>query len=241
MVCRPGRWLTIVWVVVLDCRLQPDRGKLAIIGTVLCRHHPFDQIPSQLLTQRLVSLWTSSTMEQGEGVRNRRLYLCPETTSRPVQDLIRECPRCGGFVFYCCACNNQSLYDLRNEPTPISCHHFRIIFTDGACKNNGKLTAKSGIRIAYSSNTAGQLSIAITDMLDNFAVRSNQRAELLAAIIGLRTLSSTFTRKNKKEQRSWIVAPDSAYVVKGITKWLRTWRVCIFQQSARSRERESCD
>ncbi|EMD65999.1 hypothetical protein COCSADRAFT_355457 [Bipolaris sorokiniana ND90Pr] len=152
------------------------------------------------------------------------LYLCPETTSWPVQDLVRVCPRCGGFVLYFCACNNQSLHDLRNDPKPMPCHHSRILFTNSACRNNGKPTAKSGIGIAYSSNTTGQLSIAITDMVDDFAVRSNQRVKLLAAIVGLKALSSTFTTKNKKEQRSRIVASDSAYVVKGITKWLRMWK-----------------
>ena len=61
----------------------------------------------------------------------------------------------------------------------------------------------------------------MTDAVDPDAVRTNQRAELLAAIEGLKKLE-----ENRFEPvHTCIVITDSAYVVKGITEWFPTWRV----------------
>jgi ribonuclease HI len=73
----------------------------------------------------------------------------------------------------------------------------------------------------------------ITDSADNFALRSNQRAELYAAKLGLEFLAEAdrinteeLPDKHKGESHAWIIATDSEYVVKGMTEWLPTWRVC---------------
>jgi ribonuclease HI len=72
----------------------------------------------------------------------------------------------------------------------------------------------------------------ITDSTDNFALRSNQRAELHAAKLGLeffaeadRINTEELSDMPKGESKAWIIATDSEYVVKGMTEWLPTWRV----------------
>jgi len=74
----------------------------------------------------------------------------------------------------------------------------------------------------------------VTDAVDPAAPRTNQRAELLAAIEGLKKLEedrfeeehhTSTTRVHPKEKhREYIVVTDSEYVVKGITEWFPTWR-----------------
>jgi ribonuclease HI len=73
----------------------------------------------------------------------------------------------------------------------------------------------------------------ITDLEDNFPLRSNQRAELYAAKLGLEFLAEADVANTKEptgnpkgESKAWIIATDPEYVVKGITEWLPTWKVC---------------
>lgn len=145
---------------------------------------------------------------------------------------LKNVPNAINFVLYCCSCaNHQSkLPPSRRRFKP--CYHFRIVFTDGACIYNGRPGAKTGAGVALGSTDAAQLSISITDLEDTCPVRSNQRAELYAAIAGLRYLadwdrlnSKESSRRLKREPKAWIIATDSEYAVKGITEWLPTWRV----------------
>jgi ribonuclease HI len=165
-------------------------------------------------------------------IYDRRLILCPTTADRSIPELVRECPECNNFLLYCCHCNNRFLDLPRSRRPARPCHHFRIIFTDGACINNGRPEAKAGVGVAYGKNDGSQLSMPITDSEDNFALRSNQRAELYAAKLGLEFLAearriNTKEPPDKPEDKcdAWIIATDSEYVVKGMTEWLPTWRV----------------
>ena len=167
-------------------------------------------------------------------IYNRKLTLCPTTESLSVDELVKECPECHQFVLFCCSCHQKKFrFPLSPQPsTP--CHHFRLIFTDGACMRNGQPEAKSGVGVAIGSTDASQLSIPITDSEDSFPVRSNQRAELYAARLGLLFLAGLdelytkkLSRQLKEEPKAWIIATDSEYVVKGLTEWLPTWRVCF--------------
>jgi ribonuclease HI len=172
-------------------------------------------------------------MDDVEGIiYDRKLSLCLATIDWSVPELLKECPECNDFLLYCCACNNVRPRSRRSRPPPRPCHHFRIIFTDGACTNNGRPGAKAGVGVAYGSGDDSQLSMPITDLEDDFPVRSNQRAELYAAKLGLEFLaeadesnSNEPTGKPKGEAKAWIIATDSEYVVKGMTEWLPTWRV----------------
>jgi len=119
------------------------------------------------------------------------------------------------------------------------CHHFPLYFIDGACANNGQKDAKAGVGIALGIREDDQLSIPVTDDVDSFPLRSNQRAELLAACLALSMIPNDpafkgepeFEKRHKRdfskasdEPRNAIIATDSQYVVKGITEWLPTWK-----------------
>lgn len=162
-------------------------------------------------------------------ISNRKLNLCASTADLPVDELIEECPECNFFVLYCCGCH----YERLSTPGPNKpCHHFRVVLTDGACLENGQPGAKAGAGITLGTTNATQYSIPITDVEDSFPVRSNQRAELYAAITGLHVLAEYHrldaeeaSSHSKDKSGNFIIAGDSEYVVRGMTEWLPTWRV----------------
>lgn len=185
-------------------------------------------------------------MGKGTGAKDRKLTFCPSLEDWSVPELVQECPDCNAFVLYCCACSNI-------EGRALPCHHYRIIFTDGACTNNGQPDAKAGAGVAYSTelDTSGHLVVPITDEEDDFPIRSNQRAELLAARLGVEYLAE-MKRLNTSEPSkvpdakardddptTWIVATDSEYVVKGITEWLPKWKVFLNPVVNKNKEAES--
>ena len=166
-------------------------------------------------------------------IKERAVHLCPTMAAWPIHECVVECPDCEDFLLWCCGCHNEQ-HDLpeSEKPTP-PCHHFRIVFTDGACTNNGSPGAKAGAGVAYGNHNGSQLSIPITDDEDNFPLRSNQRAELYAAKLGLTFLAEAAeintqetSSKPTDESADWIIATDSEYVVKGMTEWLPKWKVC---------------
>lgn len=170
----------------------------------------------------------------GPKIRHRKLTLCPSTADLTVDELTEECPECHQFVLFCCSCNRNYPSGSSERQPPIPCHHFRIVFTDGACLDNGGPNARAGVGMAVGSIEALQLSAPITDAMDPFPVRSNQRAELLAAKEGLRFLAvlaemieNKSHQRPKGEHRTWIIATDSDYVVRGMTEWLPAWKVRI--------------
>ncbi|KAH5365292.1 hypothetical protein HBI68_181080 [Parastagonospora nodorum] len=164
-------------------------------------------------------------------IKHRAFDLCPTMAAWPIHECVKECPDCEDFLLWCCGCNNK-YYDLPESQKPTRpCHHFRIVFTDGACTHNGNPRARAGAGVAYGNNDVSQLSIPITDDEDHFPLRSNQRAELYAARLGLAFLAEAAhintqeaSGKPKNKLADWIIATDSEYVVKGMTEWLPKWK-----------------
>jgi ribonuclease HI len=121
------------------------------------------------------------------------------------------------------------------DPKTKLCHHYQIVFTDGACSNNGQGYAEAGLGIAIGDGKYSW-SIAVDDTMDS-GPRTSQRAELLAAINGLKKLKELrlpcFKKSAARHRASpevdnrakFIVVTDSEYVVKGITEWFPAWRV----------------
>jgi len=122
------------------------------------------------------------------------------------------------------------------------CHHLQLVFTDGACSNNGQgYVARAGLGIVIGGDDFSW-SITVDDTLDS-APRTNQRAELLAAIQALKKLEQVHRscsdienhRKaaarraiaNEDYRATYIVVTDSEYVVKGITEWFPERQVCL--------------
>ena len=125
----------------------------------------------------------------------------------------------------------------RHQDQTRPCHHFRVVYTDGACANNGTSGAVSGIGIAFvtSEGEEGhQFSIPVDDNIDPGGKRTSQRAELLAALEGLKKIGDrdagffAYTSKTRPEGTDApeiVITTDSEYVVKGMTEWFPTWKV----------------
>lgn len=103
-----------------------------------------------------------------------------------------------------------------------------LIFTDGACLNNGQEDPKAGWAIHHGFSPAGKPQVdgrrleqrGPFDTLDQPArVETSNRAELRAVLGALRL------REWKIEGfKKLVLATDSSYVVDGATAWCRTWR-----------------
>ena len=175
-------------------------------------------------------------------IEQRKFTFCPTIAGYDLEHLITQCPVCTCFFAACCA-DGTFGGDLA-LPNKKPCHHFQLVFIDGACSNNGRDNARAGLGITIGDDKEYCWSIAVEDSVDPDGPRTNQRAELLAAIEGLKKLEGVnrilaiyeamekgdshhkAARRHTDEPRStYIVAADSEYVVKGITEWLPTWRV----------------
>jgi len=99
--------------------------------------------------------------------------------------------------------------------------------TDGACSGNGRKDARSGIGAYWSTRQGTNYSSPVTNEHDPDAPRTNQRAELLAAIYGIRKFARERSHKQAfgVNRNCWVLATDSKYVVDGITDWLPRWKV----------------
>ena len=172
----------------------------------------------------------------GEGVVGRKLVFCPRLEEFDTKELIVTCENCTGYLLYCCSHSSDS-----SKVSKKPCHHFRLIFTDGACKNNGADNATAGIGVAIGDHENYQLDLPVTSVMDPNQKRTSQRAELLAAIYGLRFFARSDTtsteaeatekakkwkkRNPEKPLSTWIITSDSEYLVKGMTEWLPAWKV----------------
>ena len=180
---------------------------------------------------------SSSGYEGVEGVIGRKLLFCERLQELETDKLIKTCQDCHHFFALCCPCEIK-YYDNEGH----TCHHYRLVFTDGACRQNGQVGATAGIGIALSRDRSeGQLAIPITLSLDGNRKRTSQRAELLAALAGLQYMvdcddlnepkreKKRARRANSEDEgKAWVIATDSEYVVKGMTEWLPTWKVSCY-------------
>lgn len=83
-----------------------------------------------------------------------------------------------------------------------------IIYTDGACSNNGKSTAKAGIGV-YSKD-----KLKISERI--VGKQTNQRAELYAILRAL-------TIVNISKYNRITIYTDSQYSIDCLTKWIKQW------------------
>ncbi|KAF4251697.1 hypothetical protein CNMCM8980_005566 [Aspergillus fumigatiaffinis] len=104
-----------------------------------------------------------------------------------------------------------------NRPTEF------LIFTDGACLNNGAGQPRGGCAFVFKPSTAnrpGHVSFQLEDKgpTGQSHKHTSNRAEL-RAVIG----ASRFRSWDGEGCRSLVFATDSEYVVEGATKWVRGW------------------
>jgi hypothetical protein len=144
----------------------------------------------------------------------QRYTPCAEFEGCTPDKLVDMCSGCGYFFPACCQCRKHGM----SSP----CHNAAVVYVDGACANNGFADARAGIGGALGGRVQDSWSMEITDDVDRYGKRTNQRAELLAAIHGLINLK---TAHRGTEVDVLLVATDSEYVVKGMTEWYATWKV----------------
>lgn len=142
--------------------------------------------------------------ENSEGIVDRKVVFCPKTQRFSMNELIDTCDQCKWFYLYCCGHTSD-----RN-----CCHHYRIVFTDGAYKMNGRPEATARIGLALGHVTDFQLAEPITNGMDPGHKRTSQRAELLAAIYGLRNVIANDghragSKAAKKKDNDWVDLPGS--------------------------------
>ncbi|KAK7048798.1 ribonuclease H-like protein [Favolaschia claudopus] len=155
-------------------------------------------------------------------VSPRLFRFCPKFDADPVAARVDRCHNCDRFFGRCCHHADEL------------CHYYPFVFVDGACPNNGTPYARSGIGCALGINENDQLSLPVDDKMDPGAPRTNQRAELLAAIHGLEMVVEKKLQyhagirahlPSAEKEKVYVVAADSDYVVQGITDWVFQWKV----------------
>jgi len=185
-------------------------------------------------------------------IEQRKFTFCPNLADYDLEHLITQCPACTRFFAACCL--HQTFGGDLALPNKQPCHHFQLVFIDGACSNNGRDDAKAGLGMTIGDNEEYCWSIAVKDAVDPGGPRTNQRAELLAAIEGLNQLEAAnrleaiYEAMGKGDSHhkpashhtddlpsTYIVVADSEYVVKGITEWLPTWHARDWRTAAGKR------
>ncbi|KAK0476759.1 ribonuclease H-like domain-containing protein [Armillaria novae-zelandiae] len=170
---------------------------------------------------------------------DRKFILAPNVGSRRVHELTTQCSLCKQYF---AACSREHYY--HGLPRDLLCHNYKLVFTDGACSNNGYGNATSGMGVVMGPvGSEYRWSIPIDDSIDPGGLRTNQRAELLAAIQGLRLIHRQEMMQSKKHSDNssgahsnsahhlcgplditFIVVTDSQYVAEGMTAWCPRWK-----------------
>lgn len=88
-----------------------------------------------------------------------------------------------------------------------------IIFTDGACINNGKKNAKGGIGVYFPGGEFDNISHEFINK-----TVTNQRAELYAIYMALQQVIN-----NNKKYNKIIIYSDSLYSIRSLTLWIKQW------------------
>jgi ribonuclease HI len=97
-----------------------------------------------------------------------------------------------------------------------------IIATDGACRNNGRADALAGCGVFFGINSMHNNAFQLDETRP-----TSQRAELRAAIYALNKVRNMFANggfRNEGYIDEVIIKTDSAYVVNGMTTWIKKWR-----------------
>ncbi len=95
------------------------------------------------------------------------------------------------------------------------------IYTDGACRGNPG-PGGWGVLLRYNDNEK-ELFGAVVDT-------TNNRMELMAAIMGLETLNEI---NELTSPYKVLITTDSKYVKDGITEWLANWKQCGWKTAAK--------
>ncbi|AYV85078.1 MAG: ribonuclease H [Satyrvirus sp.] len=89
-----------------------------------------------------------------------------------------------------------------------------IVYTDGSCVGNGKISAVGGIGIHFPNNELKDVS-----KIFRFGCCTNQRTELYAILFAFKYIKQNLGLDGKRI----IIKTDSQYCVDSITNWVYGW------------------
>ena len=108
------------------------------------------------------------------------------------------------------------------------CGPMSLIYTDGACKGNGKKGAKAGVGVFFGEGDSRNISVPLEGK-----IQTNQRAELTAVLLALRAVREnheSFTRASEAGSTTAsgrsrvVIMSDSNYSVRGWQSWITNWK-----------------
>jgi len=110
---------------------------------------------------------------------------------------------------------NYTIIELKKDNKEVINNNDIIIYTDGACPNNGYINAKCGMGIHYSLNNI----IKLNDISQELYVDkpTNNYAELMAINTAINNII-----KNKIKNKI-IIYTDSKYCINVLLKWYKNW------------------
>ncbi|KAJ5158946.1 uncharacterized protein N7500_008597 [Penicillium coprophilum] len=154
-------------------------------------------------------LYTELTLGTGRVIPTE--YQPPHPDDTP-QSLFPHCPKV--------TATERVHRFIRVTPNNRSVETDFLIYTDGACFDNGRINAKAGCSFVFNGSTSGfaRFALEYKGPTNQQHTRTNNRAELRAVIGALRYrdwAAEGFTRL--------VIACDSEYVVEGITSWIWDW------------------
>lgn len=86
-----------------------------------------------------------------------------------------------------------------------------IVYTDGACINNGKEGATAGIGVFWGENHPDNVCERLSGR------QTNNRAEILAA-------KQAIKQAKQKGVKNLVLKTDSGFCINGITSWIHGWK-----------------
>ncbi|KAF2134351.1 ribonuclease H-like protein [Dothidotthia symphoricarpi CBS 119687] len=97
-----------------------------------------------------------------------------------------------------------------------------LIYTDGACSENGDQDARGGCAFVYRPETSPSMipfRLESRSRTGEAVPQTSNRAELRAVIAAL-----GFRLWNNEGCQRLVIATDSSYVVDGSTEWIKKWK-----------------
>jgi len=93
-----------------------------------------------------------------------------------------------------------------------------VIFTDGACKNNGQPNARAGCGVFFGPGSP----LNVSTPLQPNEQQTSQRAELQAAIHAIEKARNVFSEDPYVHRI--VIVSDSKYLVLAMTSWIHSWK-----------------
>ncbi|KAI1261763.1 ribonuclease H-like domain-containing protein [Xylariaceae sp. FL1019] len=159
-----------------------------------------------VITARPTTDGPLDTKRRGTGVVFPTRFTPPSASTKPLDVFI-------GRPIY----GRLTRYIHRFDP------HQVLIFTDGACLNNGQSNPQAAWGFVHGPGTNGQPLVASGRLeqegpFGDPGIQSSNRAELRAVIAALR-----FRHWPGESFSRMVIATDSEYVTSGATEWVKTW------------------